>query len=279
MAQSDAQDRREIYASEGYLVVKNLFSPAECDSMREHFMELVENGGGGFAETLPNKASEDPLKRYPRLLHPHRNDRAAMDFMLDPRIGDVLKHLLGIIPLAVQSMVYFKPAGSLGQALHQDNRYLRAKPGTCHAAWLALEDCDYETGCLSVVPRSHAFPVLCPVPSDPSLSFTKDVLTLPPGLAEISAPLEKGDVMFFHGQLIHGSTPNRSPSRFRPAIIAHYIEGDAREVAEFYHPIWTFAKQVVELEKTAYGGGPCGILLEDGSVDPSGTIERALSAH
>jgi phytanoyl-CoA hydroxylase len=273
-------DKNEQYASLGFTVFKKFFSPGECDLMREHFLDLIQNnGGGGFAETIPDVASSDPLKRYPRLLHPHRGDDMAMNYMVDPRIGDILEHLLGNKPLAVQSMVYFKPPGSKGQALHQDNRYLRAQPGTCHAAWLALEDCDSESGCLSVVPKSHLYPVLCPEPSDPALSFTKDVLVVPPDMAEVTVPMNKGDLMFFHGHLIHGSSPNRTTSRFRPAIIAHYIEGEAREVAEFYHPIFSFTRQNVDLVKTAYGGGTCGILLEDGSVDPTGTIERALSAH
>ena len=50
----------------------------------------------------------------------------------------VLTQLLGVEPLAVQTMLYFKPAGARGQALHQDNFYLRVQPGTCMAAWLAL---------------------------------------------------------------------------------------------------------------------------------------------
>ena len=47
-----------------------------------------------------------------------------------------LTGLLGNEPYAAQTMVYFKPAGSRGQALHQDNYYLRVHPGTCMAAWM-----------------------------------------------------------------------------------------------------------------------------------------------
>jgi hypothetical protein len=32
-------------------------------------------------------------------------------------------------------MIYFKAAGARGQALHQDQYYLRVNPGTCCAAW------------------------------------------------------------------------------------------------------------------------------------------------
>jgi ectoine hydroxylase-related dioxygenase (phytanoyl-CoA dioxygenase family) len=33
--------------------------------------------------------------------------------------------------------------------------------------------------------------------------------------------MEPGDVLFFNGQVIHGSLPNRSSTRFRRALIAH----------------------------------------------------------
>ena len=82
-------------------------------------------------------------------------------------------------PVAVQSMFYFKPPGARGQALHQDNFYLRVKPGTCMAAWLPLDDCDEDNGCLQVVPGSQNWSVLCTVPADTTQSFTDVTVPLP----------------------------------------------------------------------------------------------------
>jgi ectoine hydroxylase-related dioxygenase (phytanoyl-CoA dioxygenase family) len=59
----------------------------------------------------------------------HRWDEMSMNWMVDPRIRDVMTGLLDREPLAVQTMIYFKPAGARGQALHQDNYYLRVQPG------------------------------------------------------------------------------------------------------------------------------------------------------
>src|SRR3712207_7227872 len=55
---------------------------------------------------------------------------------------------------------------SRGQALHQDQSYLRVQPGTCMAAWLALDRCDEENGCMQVIPGSHTWPLLCTVEAD-----------------------------------------------------------------------------------------------------------------
>jgi len=45
--------------------------------------------------------------------------------------------------------VLLQATQSRGQAFHQDNFYLRVKPGTCVAAWVAVDDADEENGSIS----------------------------------------------------------------------------------------------------------------------------------
>ena len=73
--------------------------------------------------------------------------------------------------------------------------------------------------------------------------------------------MEPGDVLFFNGQVIHGSLPNRSSTRFRRALIAHYIAGEARQVARYYFPVLDMDGHEVALEEAA-DGGPCGIWVD-----------------
>ena len=150
----------------GHVTVSGLFTDDEVAAFRKHYMEMRPAGkyDGDFSGVNSNAA--DPLKRFPRLMHMHRWDQTSLDWMLDPRLKAVFEQLLGEAPLAVQTMVYFKPAGARGQALHQDQFYLRVQPGTCIAAWMALDDCDEENGCLQVVSGSHTLPVLCPEDAD-----------------------------------------------------------------------------------------------------------------
>ena len=83
----------------------------------------------------------------------------------------------------------FKPPGSRGQALHQDNYYLRVHPGTCMAAWLALDDCDDANGCMQVVPGSHTWDILCTEDADTRISFTSVTVPLPPDQEIRAAPM------------------------------------------------------------------------------------------
>ena len=250
------------FKAEGYAVVPQLFSSDEVASYIKHFMNMRHNGSypGDFAGVDP--ASNDPLKRYPRLIHMHRWDEVSLQWMISHRLNQCMTAMLGREPYAVQTMLYFKPAGARGQALHQDQYYLQVKPGTCIAAWMALDDCDEENGCLQVVPGSHTWPLLCPVEADTSQSFTDVTVPLPEDLEPVPVIMQAGDVLFFNGQVVHGSFPNTSTDRFRRALIGHYIAGDAKKVFEFYHPVLRMDGSPIELG-VSDKGGQCGTWVEE----------------
>jgi ectoine hydroxylase-related dioxygenase (phytanoyl-CoA dioxygenase family) len=246
---------------DGYTVVRQLFSREEVETFREHYMRLRRDGSyaGDFAGVAAHEA--DPLKMYPRMIHKHRWDELSLRWMLDPRINRALTTFLGREPFAVQTMLYFKPAGARGQALHQDNYYLRVQPGTCMAAWLALDDCDEENGCMQVAAGSHAWPLLCTVDADLNQSFTDVTVPLPPDADVRPVLMQAGDVLFFNGQLVHGSYPNTSQERFRRSLIGHYIQGDAEQVGRWYHPALRMDGSVVELADSP-DSSQCGVWVE-----------------
>jgi phytanoyl-CoA hydroxylase len=245
------------FDEKGYLVARGLFDAGEARFLRDHFMRLREAGAYPGDVVGVDPQSNDPLRRYPRMIHMHRWDEVALAWLLEPRLAAGLTALLGgLEPFAVQTMLYFKPPGARGQAAHQDQYYLRVNPGTCIAAWMALDPCDEENGCLEVLPGSQHWPVLCTIAADTSQSFTDVMVPLPAGAELVPVVMEPGDVLFFNGSLVHGSKPNRS-DRFRRSLVAHYIQGDARECALWYHPALRLDGSTVELEK-GVGGGVCG---------------------
>jgi phytanoyl-CoA hydroxylase len=69
--------------------------------------------------------------------------------------------------------------------------------------------------------------------------------------------MKAGDVLFFHGSLVHGSRPNTSTDRFRRSLIFHYIPQASVEVARFYLPLVTAGGDEV-LMAEAPDGGICG---------------------
>ena len=255
------QSHKTQFDEQGYCVARGLFEAQEVEHYREHYMHLRKNGSYPGDLSGVDTKSNDPLKIYPRMIHMHRWDETSLKWLIDPRLNACMSTLLGRSPFAVQPMLYFKPPGARGQALHQDNFYLRAQPGTCIAAWMALDDCDEANGCLQVVPSSHAWPLLCSQKANTNLSFTDVTVPIPAEAQVLPVVMEAGDVLFFNGQIVHGSYPNTTQNRFRRSLIGHYIEGQAEQVAQFYHPALRMDGSLLTLN-ISQGGGTCGIWVE-----------------
>ncbi len=255
-------DQHSHFQRDGYLIVRELFGREEIDHIRKVFTTAMDNGpieGLNKIDRIPDK--NDPLARWPRMLHPHLHDDKpvgplAMKYMLDERLHNVLRELFGEEPIAAQSMFYFKPPGARGQDLHQDNFYLRIAPGTCMAAWIAVDDADRENGGMVVAPGSHKLDVVCPEASDQNQFFTDHHVEPPKGMEPVAADMKAGDVLFFNGSVIHGSYPNTSSDRFRRALICHYAPASCEEAAEYY-TLFDFKGNRLT-RRIAEGGGPCG---------------------
>ena len=255
---SISQTNRNEFNTQGFTVARELFSADEVENLKQHFM--VINGARG-PETDDRLESNEPLAKYPRVMQPHRWDELSLEWLIDERLNTWLTTLLAREPYAAQTMFYFKPPGSRGQALHQDQFFLRVDPGTCVAAWMAVDPCDEENGCLQVVPGTHNLPVLCSTEADPTISFTSDTVELPEGMEPVPVALEPGDVLFFNGQLVHGSYPNTSQNRFRRAMIGHYAVGEAEAIANWYHPVLHMDGTEAPLGFSEHGG-PCGVWVD-----------------
>lgn len=255
------QDQKAFYDANGYVVIPAMFSKEEVAFLTNHYMELRAQGAHPGDMTGVNPQSDDPLLKYPRMIHMHYWDEASMKWVLDNRLNEALTSLLNDEPLAVQTMIYFKPPGARGQALHQDNFYLRVKPGTCMAAWMALDSCDESNGCMQVVPGSQHWPVLCPEKADTSISFTDVTVPLPEGARPVPVHMKAGDVLFFNGSIVHGSFPNVTQDRFRRALIAHYIESNSEQLATFYERVFRMDGTEVKVAP-APDGGPCGVWVD-----------------
>jgi ectoine hydroxylase-related dioxygenase (phytanoyl-CoA dioxygenase family) len=262
-----SEKQMQQFQQDGYFIARGLLNSAQVAEIRETFMTMAKDGpvqglsefrhGGREAYT-----STDPLARYPRMMHPHRHpDKpvgpVARKYMLYPAIGAILAELIGEEALAVQSMFYFKPAGARGQDLHQDNFYLRVAPGSCMAAWIAIDDADPENGGMVVVPGTQDMAIVCPEKSDPAKFFTTEHVNPPAGKREVPAVLKAGDVLFFNGSVIHGSYPNTSKDRFRRALICHYVPASSTALSAGYLEPTRFSGQMVPVPP-AQGGGPCG---------------------
>lgn len=249
------------FDEEGYTVVRGVLTSAEVEEIRTTFAEIHRDGVPNHYEPKKIVAAagnpNDPLIRFPRVLHPHRFNARARHYLLHPKVAAILTALLEGEPLAAYSMFYFKPPGARGQALHQDQFYLLVEPGTCCAAWTAIDECDAENGGLCVVPKTGNAEIQCPQSVVNPESFSTHSVPVPAGHKAVLPKLSAGDTLFFNGSVIHGSGPNRSRDRFRRSFIGHYARGNLDRISKTYLPMVRMDGSDHMVEEN-FDRGPCG---------------------
>jgi phytanoyl-CoA hydroxylase len=253
---------RAAYDRDGFHIARGVVPPDALAELRETFMALASRGPiPGFSALPPSMTATDPLARYPRMMHPHIHPEhpaacaLARRWLLDASLQGILQDLMGEPPVAAQSMFYFKPPGARGQDFHQDNFYLQVRPTTCMAAWMAIDAADAGNGGLMVASGSHRLPTLATSQADRSRSMADELVDIPAGCAIVSPELAAGDVLFFNGQLIHGSEPNASATRFRRALICHYLPASSQSIGAGYLPA-----------VVGFDGAPVAFAASDGQV-------------
>lgn len=70
--------------------------------------------------------------------------------------------------------------------------------------------------------------------------------------------MDRGDVLFFNGNLIHGSYRNKTKDQFRRAFICHYVGASSTHISNHYRPLYRADGSAIDLEINP-DGGPCGV--------------------
>ncbi len=217
---------RTFYHAQGYCVVEEALSEAECDELNR------------TVEPFLVRQPED--EKYKPLMNPDRENPIFAAAVRHTNLVRISELLLQWKIEALQTMYYWKPPGALGLDLHQDNFYVQSNQDSFASAWVALDDADLENGPLIVYPGSHVEPVLpvhevpIPLSGRPLYPNARGKETVVPDKYK-PLPLEarKGAAVLIHGHLIHGSADNHSP-RFRRAFLVDYIRQGAPFVAGRY---------------------------------------------
>eukprot|EP01052_Picozoa_sp_SAG31_P056456 SAG31_NODE_16176_length_720_cov_0.760064_2_plen_151_part_00 len=134
------------YMEDGFVLVKNLFSPTECDSFvalmaeNKQAQQDFHLSGGDWAAAPPPRTRK-PGERDPEL-----------SMALDPRLREPLRTLMSldgwtdatVEPEMIQAMYFWQ--GST-QERHQDAFYLPE----CTSMWMPLEDVSPRNGMHALV--------------------------------------------------------------------------------------------------------------------------------
>jgi len=164
----------------------------------------------------------------------HFNFAAAAALLEQPVIRSFLTRIWGTRARACQSLVF--NYGSQ-QDPHQDTIHLTPYPaGYMCGVWIALEDVRPDSGELVVYPGSHRLPRLtmadthCAKVRDgdwsefgakvvPAWQNAVETGRFPP----VTYRPNKGQVLIWHENLMHGGSTRRNPSLTRRSFVIHYF--------------------------------------------------------
>lgn len=223
-------EQRIFYEENGYLLIKKLMDEQFLDNCKQRFLDLCDKKVPWGSLTMMKDVSlvksgvtgENLYYKVQDFVY----DDVLFQYCQHPDILDYVECFTGPNIMAIHTMLINKPpdTGSLSSRhpLHQDLHYFPFRPADriC-AAWTAMEKITAENGCLIVLPGSHKGTLQKhDYPDDGVNKMYHGVL----GYDDhpmVELPMEKGDTVFFHPILIHGSGPNRTQG-FRKAISCHY---------------------------------------------------------
>jgi len=231
-------EQRRFYEENGFIVVKNLVDHQLIDDCYQRFIDLCHKRVPWGSMTMMRDISvARNAAAMGTTVDPERVYNKVQDFVYDDvlfeycRFRPVLDYVscfTGPDIRAVHTMLINKPPdlGTLTSRhpLHQDLHYFPFRPADrIVCAWTAMERITPANGCLIVLPGTHKGVLL----QHDYPEWENGVNKMYHGVRGyddhpcVHLSMEKGDTVFFHPILIHGSGPNRTQG-FRKAISCHY---------------------------------------------------------
>ena len=223
-------DLSAAYDRDGYFVLKGVFSPDEVQALRDETVAICNGDRGSIigADVVAEGASssEAAMRKVLAIHFPHKISDIMRATLTKPAIVKALNAIIGDDVKCMQSMLFVKNAGKPGQAWHQDEFYIPTRDMSLAGIWIALDDARIDNGGLWMHPGSHKHSVLWPTKPHGDSRFDSSAEAQDfPYDREGGVPVEAdaGDVVIFHGYVLHRSLNNTRTEGYRRALVNHVM--------------------------------------------------------
>ena len=224
--------QRSAWERDGFFVLPRFAPPDVCKAMLERVTELCARVESGERVAQAFRMPEPALagapgtaaERTSKLFRIHRSEPVFRAFAREPRLLEIVAGILGPELDCFLSQFIFKNPGALGQPWHQDAYYFPFDRGPQVGVWLAVTEATLENGPLWVLAGSHREPIHAVEPDRrANAQFGYVEITDHDMRAARPMLLQPGDLLVFHGHLMHKSTDNVSRG-MRAAMVYHFGE-------------------------------------------------------
>jgi ectoine hydroxylase-related dioxygenase (phytanoyl-CoA dioxygenase family) len=244
-----AQEQREFYFEQGYLLVEEFIDPGWLGKLRDAIKRQVElsrkiDKPDSVFDLEPGHSSEEPRLR--RVSSPCDQDILFWEFLTSSRLGDLLADLLGPDVKFYQAKLNFKWArGGSGVNWHQDVPFFPHTNPAVLTCGTYIEDCGMEQGPLAVIPKSHKGEIFDHYNEQGVWTGEIQKRDLPRVPAETAQYLcgPAGSVTVHNYRMVHGSQPNNS-DQGRPLLL--YVMSAADAMPYTFNPLRSkYEQQIV----------------------------------
>ncbi|MEM7068448.1 MAG: phytanoyl-CoA dioxygenase family protein [Pseudomonadota bacterium] len=218
MGKKLTEDQIESFHRDGFVSPIDVFTEAEALRLRND-LEI--------AETKWPEAFEGAARN-----NAHLNLICLDEIVHNRDLLDAAEDLVGADILNYGTVLFIKEAHDPGfVSWHQDARYMGLEPHVGITVWVALSPSNAESGCMLMIPGSHAEIM------DHEDTYGEDnILTRGQNISGIdeskavSLPLRPGQASIHSARVVHSSQPNRSNDRRIGFAIQSYIPTSVKQV-------------------------------------------------
>lgn len=220
------------YEEKGFLIAEKLLAKNEISELIDESIKILRGKRGSFKGLLPheNKNDNEVFSMYSAIHFPHKISNTIKKYVSHSSIGSNLSEIVSNNVKCMQTMLFIKGPGKLGQSWHQDEYFIPTRDKSLIGAWLAIDDATINNGCLWIIPGSHKSGTIIRRKVNTNPNFADlDVCDLKDVDISNAIPveIESGSVFFFNGYLQHMSLQNKTKSNFRRALVGHYMSAES----------------------------------------------------
>jgi hypothetical protein len=213
------------WSEKGYVILKKFFSDQKIDAVNAEVDRLI-------------KSNRVKFKWGTKIMFAIKKSQLLYDFGSSARLMKILSLLMDKPVQLFQSINFL--TGSQ-QKTHSDSFHMTTFPkGNLIAIWVALEDISADSGPLHYYPRSHKLPYIMNRDYDNvGTEYKLGSKTYADYTDRIEEEIEKrnlkkevflaekGDVLIWHANLLHGGEPVQNEKSTRKSMVFHYYTEDA----------------------------------------------------
>lgn len=232
----DTSELLAHFMERGYVVLPGALDSDSIDRFWDDVETQIEHNPeltfAMYGQILKNRDVQGRVmqnREVLRIIDLEDHVQRARDLMLSPPVTGFLSAYYDEVPTAIQTLTY---KYSSQQGAHSD-LHLVSPPTvgayyfreSLAAAWFACEDADEQNGALVIYPGSHRLlkkPLQCFGDDYAAWVAYLDRLCRDHGCAPEVFRARKGDVLFWHGDLVHAGGRILDLQRTRKSFVVHY---------------------------------------------------------